>query len=442
MTLRLISCCAALMLLAGCASSPSPTTTTTPSTSTPPVSSTPATTTTTLPVTPTPTPVVAPGTFGLVEPQRANLFVSPTVSFQWTGSEGATSYRLEVATSPAFGTATVIDRANLTTTSFQPTTPLARATAYWWRVTATNSAGSAVIDNAPNWFSVPLRVGSSADGLAISPDGKFAWVTNNTNHGDVEKVDLANRSIQLTIPLGGLPGHIAVSPDGKTVVVGRQNNLTVIDAATGAIRRVITAPCVGTTLYGFVIAPDSATLYMPDLTPSCIGNDIDVVNLASGAITTVLTGTFAGENIALSHDGSLALLTAGVASSSLATWATDTQIVAPFKFNASVSVVIAPDGMSAFVCSEGDSTQRLSTTNHTVLRYFPYDGTQGLQDLAVSPDGSKLVINGRFNTEVVTVVNGTLVHRTNTGGEMVAVMPDGRTALQTTPGWLTAIPLE
>ncbi|MDP2207795.1 MAG: S8 family serine peptidase [Bacteroidota bacterium] len=66
------------------------------------------------------------------------IVTNPTLS--WNASSGATSYRLQVSTSSAFSTLT-IDQSGITTTS-RAISGLANGTIYYWRVNATNTAGT------------------------------------------------------------------------------------------------------------------------------------------------------------------------------------------------------------------------------------------------------------------------------------------------------------
>lgn len=76
----------------------------------------------------------------LSSPANGATGVSTSPTLTWIASSGATSYRLQVSTSSAFTTLT-IDQSGITTTS-QAITGLASGTLYYWRVNATNSAGT------------------------------------------------------------------------------------------------------------------------------------------------------------------------------------------------------------------------------------------------------------------------------------------------------------
>lgn len=88
-------------------------------------------TTTLLP--PSPTPPSAPT---LVSPPNGATDQPTTPTLSWTGSVGATTYRLQVSTDSLFGT-TVFDDSTLTDTSRQ-VGPLANSTTYYWRLNAKN----------------------------------------------------------------------------------------------------------------------------------------------------------------------------------------------------------------------------------------------------------------------------------------------------------------
>ncbi|TLY29363.1 MAG: hypothetical protein E6K56_08495, partial [Ignavibacteria bacterium] len=65
----------------------------------------------------------------------------------WNASAGATSYRIQVSTDPAFGS-TLLDQGAITATS-SPAGTLSDSTVYYWHVNATNSAGTSLY--SPTW---------------------------------------------------------------------------------------------------------------------------------------------------------------------------------------------------------------------------------------------------------------------------------------------------
>ncbi len=85
-------------------------------------------------------PVPAPAVPVLSSPaaNATNQSLTPTLS--WAASTGASSYNLQVSTSSTFAT-TLVDLNGLTATS-RALTGLSNSTVYYWRVSATNTAGT------------------------------------------------------------------------------------------------------------------------------------------------------------------------------------------------------------------------------------------------------------------------------------------------------------
>lgn len=84
-----------------------------------------------------PTPPAAPT---LSSPANGATGISTSPTLVWNSSSGATSYRLQVSTSSSFSTLT-FDQSGITSTS-QVVSGLANSTTYYWRVNASNSAGT------------------------------------------------------------------------------------------------------------------------------------------------------------------------------------------------------------------------------------------------------------------------------------------------------------
>lgn len=84
--------------------------------------------------------VSIPPTPALISPASGSTGVSTSPSLSWNASSGATSYRLQVSTDSTF-TTTTYDTSSLSATS-KSINGLASQTKYFWRVNATNSAGT------------------------------------------------------------------------------------------------------------------------------------------------------------------------------------------------------------------------------------------------------------------------------------------------------------
>jgi hypothetical protein len=84
--------------------------------------------------------IAAPTAPTLISPANGAVNQSTTLTFSWNPAAGATTYRLQVATNPAF-TTTFFDDSTNTTTSRQIAS-LTSSAAHYWRVRAKNVGGS------------------------------------------------------------------------------------------------------------------------------------------------------------------------------------------------------------------------------------------------------------------------------------------------------------
>ena len=115
----------------------------------------------------------------------------------------------------------------------------------------------------------PLGVGTYPDAIAVTPDGKRAYVTNYTSNS-VTPLDLVTGKVLPSIPLGSTagPAGIAITPEGKTAYVTDAgaagtlgDTITPIDLATDKTLPPIT---VGPGPQGIAITPDGRHAYVTD----------------------------------------------------------------------------------------------------------------------------------------------------------------------------------
>ena len=65
-------------------------------------------------------------------------------------------------------------------------------------------------------------MGDGPQGIAITPDGKTAYVANY-RAGTVTPIQIATNKALPAITVGNAPQTIAITPDGKTVYVVNNN---------------------------------------------------------------------------------------------------------------------------------------------------------------------------------------------------------------------------
>ena len=114
--------------------------------------------------------------------------------------------------------------------------PRGTGTALSLALTAAAASGLAA---TPAWAAggyhiiATIAVGGDPSGVAVSPRGTRAYVTNSSSPGSVSVINTATN--QVTATIGGLRGPVgvAVSPDGtRAYVPHRLQSVSVIDTGT------------------------------------------------------------------------------------------------------------------------------------------------------------------------------------------------------------------
>src|SRR2546422_5866625 len=107
-------------------------------------------------------------------------------------------------------------------------------------------------------------------GIAITPNGAFAYVTNTGALCDfctlnpppsVSVIDTATYSVVATIPVGNYPAGVAITTHGAFAYVANfnSNSVSVIDTPTNTLTSTVT---VGTKPSAVAITPNAAFTYV------------------------------------------------------------------------------------------------------------------------------------------------------------------------------------
>lgn len=204
-----------------------------------------------------------------------------------------------------------------------------------------------------------LPTGAGPHEVAISPDGRLAWVsdygTGESPGHTLTVLDLVERRVDATVDLGSYtrPHGIAVSADGATVWVTAEGARAVVelDARSRAIRTVWRTD--QNVSHMVVPTPDERKLYVANIG----SGSVSVVDREAGTVTSVPTGAGA-EGIDVTPDGSEVWVTnRGEGTISILDVSADT-VLATFESGGEVPirVKISPDGGEAWVSNAGSST--------------------------------------------------------------------------------------
>ena len=88
-----------------------------------------------------------------------------------------------------------------------------------------------------------VTVGGAPVGVAITPNGEYAYVTNNGIHSDtVSVINTTTNTVTATVTVGSYPWGVAITPNGEYAYVTNQfsNSVSVISTATNTVTTTIT----------------------------------------------------------------------------------------------------------------------------------------------------------------------------------------------------------
>jgi YVTN family beta-propeller protein len=283
-----------------------------------------------------------------------------------------------------------------------------------------------------------IPVGLNPGGIAITPNGKFAYIANNNNYtlqntnssgatvntDSVSVIDLSNNSVLKTIydPSFMQPYTVTINAAGTLAYITNSTGQTIsiIDIATNTV--------IGTIggfdgPSGMVITPDGNTAYVNNYgaTPGAgSGNatTVRVVNLNTNMITgPAITVGLAPAALAITPDGKFVYvadyqtgtpndgtITVINTSTNTATLNVVTGLFGPF------AISITPDGSYAYVTNFGSNNfspfgttlSKIDLQTNTIVATH----TLSIQPsgLAISPDG-RYVYASNYNTLYMDLYN-------------------------------------
>jgi YVTN family beta-propeller protein len=149
---------------------------------------------------------------------------------------------------------------------------------------SSSSPGTATALDAATYkviATIPVAPTTNAPQLAVSPDGRKIYVTNEISD-NVPVIDTATDTVTATIPLGNSTAA-AVSPDGQKIYIpNRDNNVAVVDAATNTV--ITTTGFIGGGLLGVSVTPDGRKVFVANYA----ANTVTVIDTATDAVAATI----------------------------------------------------------------------------------------------------------------------------------------------------------
>jgi hypothetical protein len=194
----------------------------------------------------------------LSSPSNGSTGVSTSPTLNWNASTGATSYRLQVSTSPNF-TSTAVNQSGITGTSYD-VTGLSNGTLYYWRVNATNDGGTSAYST--RWSFTTILAAPSAPTLSSPANGATSVSTSPTLNWNAST---GATSYQLQVSTNSSFSSTVVNQSGIT---GTSYGVTGLTDGTTYYWRVNATNAGGTSSYSAPWSFTTGTVVSPPATPT------------------------------------------------------------------------------------------------------------------------------------------------------------------------------
>ena len=160
-----------------------------------------------------------------------------------------------------------------------------------------------VIKTGSNEVVATITVGHLPAGVAITPDGRHAYVTNR---GDdmVSVINTRSHRVVATVAVQDEPANVVFTPDGSRAYVANfgSNSVSVIDTATNTV---VATVGVGFVPIGLTVTPDGARVYVVNV----FSNNVSVIETATNTVVATVPVGHGPRAVAITPDGAHAYVT-------------------------------------------------------------------------------------------------------------------------------------
>ena len=284
-----------------------------------------------------------------------------------------------------------------------------------------NGTSISVIDMGTNSVVATMSTGSSF-GVAVTPNGSFAYVTNFQN-GTVSVIDRTN-TVVATIPGFSTPFSIAITPNGAFAYVANfgGDSVGVINTAANALVATVSLPA-NSNPTGVAITPDGSLVYVSDQG----SNAVSVIRTATNSVIATVPVGANPAYLTVTPDGALVYVpNFGSATVSVINTATNLVVATVPVGTRPVGVAVRPDGAIAYVTNRDDNTVlAIRTATNTVLSVTSVGN--GPVGVAITADGAFAYVVNQFGgtVSVIETASNTVVATIPvvSGAQVIAISP-------------------
>src|SRR5216683_621516 len=224
-------------------------------------------------------------------------------------------------------------------------------------------------------------------GVAITPNGAFAYVTNTGALCDfctfnpppsVSVIDTATYSVVATIPVGNYPAGVAITPNGAFTYVTNYTSSTVSVISTTS-NTVVATVAMGSPAWGVAITPNGAFAYVTN--PG--SNNVSVINTSTNTVVATVAVGCGPEGVAITPNGAYSYVTNSCDSTvSVINTATNAVVATVAVGSEPTNLAITPDGFFAY--TSNFMTGNLSVIDTATNRVVDTVQAAGTQPLGIA----------------------------------------------------------
>jgi YVTN family beta-propeller protein len=273
---------------------------------------------------------------------------------------------------------------------------------------------------------VPIEAGEGPASVAITPDGKYAYVTDVFGKSVTVIETGLRRKVTTIEEIGSQPFGIAITPDGKYVYVtdGASDEVAVISTAT---KKLVKAIPVGAEPTGVAIAPSGKFAYVTN----SVDDDVEAINTETMTVTG-LPIEVGDEPMGIEFTPGGTAYVVDRLGKEVSAINTATRKVTPIPLGAKSEkprgITISPDGTKAFVVDpEAKLVSVISTGTNKVTGEVEVEGEP--QEVAFAANGRTVYVteNDPQQVQTINVETGKVV------GSPIALPGEFPTGIALTP---------
>ena len=267
--------------------------------------------------------------------------------------------------------------------------------------------GAEAASAAPaNTVVATVNVGANAQGVAVTPDGRYAYVIAGTN--SVSVIDTASNTVTTTIGGFTLPVGIAITPNGQFAYVtnyggfGLGNSVSKVRISDNTIVSTISLGVGALGPSAIVVSPDGARVYIAESSADALA----VIQTSNDAVTTV-NGFSLPRGVAVTPDGQFVYVTNANANNVSVVRTSNNALVSTITVGTNpFGVTVTPNGQFAYVANLlGNSVSVIRTSDNTVVSTI--SAAPDPKAIVATPDGLSVLVVQQSGSAVSVISTAT-----------------------------------